>query len=36
MTVTARFASDADLGHAIEIGFVDGVARACASAHTAL
>lgn len=35
MTITARFASDADLGRAIEIGFVDGIARACESAHTA-
>lgn len=36
MTITARFASDAGLAHAIEIGFVDGVARSCASAHAAL
>lgn len=36
MTITARFASDADLAHAIEIGFVEGLARACESARTAL
>lgn len=36
MTITARFASDADLGRALEIRFVDGLARACESAHSAL
>jgi hypothetical protein len=36
MTITVGFASDADFGHAVEIGFVDGVARACGSAHSVL
>lgn len=36
MAITARFASDADLHRATEIGFVEGVARACESAHEAL
>lgn len=36
MTVTARFASDSDLDDATEIGFVEGVARACESAHAVL
>lgn len=33
MTITARFASDDTLRHALDIGFVDGIARSCATAH---
>jgi uncharacterized protein YndB with AHSA1/START domain len=36
MSVTARFATDADLRHAAEIGFADGIARSVAFAHAAL
>lgn len=36
MTVTARFASDAAMHHAVEIGFVAGVARSCAQAPSVL
>lgn len=36
MTVTARFRSDAELAHALDIGFVDGLTRSCASAPAAL
>lgn len=33
MVVTARFASDVDLDHALAIGFVDGLTRSVRSAH---
>lgn len=36
MTITARFTTDADLRHATEIGFVDGLTRACESARATL
>jgi uncharacterized protein YndB with AHSA1/START domain len=32
MTLTARFGSDADLRHAMDIGFVDGLVRSCNAA----
>lgn len=32
MRITARFLSDADLRHARDIGFVEGVARSCTTA----
>lgn len=36
MTLIARFATDADLRHAAEIGFADGLARSVASAQRTL
>lgn len=36
MTLTAGFATDADLAHALRIGFVDGLTRSCRSAAAAL
>lgn len=36
MTVSAGFRSDAELAHALELGFVDGLTRSCASAPDAL
>lgn len=36
MTITARFASEADLDRALAIGFVEGVAHSCRAAHAAL
>jgi uncharacterized protein YndB with AHSA1/START domain len=33
MEITARFASDDAMRHALDIGFVEGVARACSTAH---
>jgi uncharacterized protein YndB with AHSA1/START domain len=33
MEITARFASDDAMRHALDIGFVEGVARACTTAH---
>lgn len=36
MSVVARFASDADLDRGLDIRFVDGIKRACASAHAVI
>jgi uncharacterized protein YndB with AHSA1/START domain len=36
LRITARFSSDDLLRHALDIGFVDGVARAVATAHDAV
>jgi uncharacterized protein YndB with AHSA1/START domain len=36
MTITARFATEAHFRGALEIGFVDGVARSCESAGSVL
>lgn len=36
MTLTARFATDAELDHALEIGFDRGLARSCESAASVL
>lgn len=33
MTLTARFRSDEDLRHAVDIGFDAGLARSCGAAH---
>lgn len=33
MTLQARFASDDEVRHALDIGFVDGVLRSCTAAH---
>ncbi len=32
LTITVRFRSDADMRHAIDIGFVEGVTRSCTTA----
>jgi uncharacterized protein YndB with AHSA1/START domain len=36
LTITARFATDDHWRHALRIGFVDGVARSCTTAHEAI
>ena len=33
MAITAGFSSNETMHHALEIGFVDGVARSCTAAH---
>ncbi|MDQ2678449.1 MAG: SRPBCC domain-containing protein [Actinomycetota bacterium] len=36
MAITARFVTDDDLRHALDIGFTEGLARSCASAHAVI
>ena len=33
LTITARFTSDHRMRHALDIGFVDGLARSCSASH---